>query len=241
MTLLTSLLKAALVFFGYLGIHYACAFTLPLPSAGYTVCANLAAVAASAGAFLLQKRDPLAVAGIRSLPWQKVLASVGTGVGFCLLVRLFMLTVPAPESWNNAYSDRVETVSNAPSWLFCLSTVVIAPIAEEWVFRGLIFRSLKNGLPCIFAVLLCSAAFAALHGTVIWMLYTFFLGVLLCMLYECTQSLWACIACHAAFNIMGQIPFIGIVPDAVTVGIFIVGALIFAASLSRLLFSKRSL
>jgi len=241
MTLLPSVCKAALAFFGYLGIHYACAFILPLPSAGYTVCANLTAVAVSAAVFLLQGRSALSYAGVRALPWQKVLAAVGVGVGFCLLIRLVMLTVPFPESWNSAYADRVNAVSRtSPPWLLYLSTIVVAPLAEEWVFRGLVLRVLKNGMPRPVAVLLCSAAFAALHGTVVWMLYTFVLGLLLCVLLECTHSLWACIACHAAFNVMGQIPFIGILPEAAVIAVFAVGILMFVCTLGWLLFPKRT-
>ncbi len=223
--------KAVLVFFGYLGIHYACAYTLPLSATGYTVCANVTAVLMFALVCILRKKDPLSVAGVRVMPLSRWLAAVGAGVGGCLLVRMMMLTVPFPESWTESYAERVELAQQAPVWVLYLSSVIVAPIVEELIFRGLIFRSLKGGMPRIVAALVSSAVFAVLHGTIMWMLYTFLLGLVLCVLYEKTRSLWACIACHMAFNIMGQIPFIGMLPDAVSIGIFAAGGVIFVGSL----------
>lgn len=230
-TILLAATKAALAFFGYLGIHYACAYTIPLPSAGYTICANLTAVLVFAFVCVLQKKDPLAAAGVRAMHVPQWLCAVGAGVGGCLLVRLMMLTVPFPEGWTQSYSERVELVRLAPAWMLYLSSVVVAPLAEELVFRGLVYRSLKGGMPRLLAAALSSLLFAVLHGTIVWMLYTFLLGVLLCVLYERTRSLLACIACHVAFNIMGQIPLVGVLPDAVTVAVFAAGALVFAGSL----------
>lgn len=223
--------KAVLAFFGYLGIHYACAYTLPFSSAGYTVCANVTAVSVFCLLCLWQRKCPFAAAGARAMRVPHWLCAVGAGVGGCLLVRLMMLTVPFPESWTQHYTERVELVAQAPTWLMYLSTVVVAPLTEELVFRGLIYRSLKGGMPRVVAVLLSSAVFAALHGTIMWMLYTFLLGVLLCALYESIRSLWACVACHAAFNIVGQISFVGKIPDAATTAVFAVGGAIFVGSL----------
>lgn len=223
--------KAVLAFFGYLGIHYACAWTLPFPSAGYTICANVTAVLVFALVCVVRKRDPLSSAGVRGMRVPLWIAAAGAGVGGCLLVRLMMLTVPFPEGWTQSYAERVELVQQAPVWMIYLSSIVVAPLTEELVFRGLIYRSLKGGMPRIVAALLSSAVFAVLHGTIMWMIYTFLLGLLLCALYEKTRSLWACIACHMAFNIMGQIPFIGILPDAAVIAIFAAGAVMFAGSL----------
>lgn len=230
MTILTSLFHAALVFFGYLGIHYTFAYTLPLSSAGYTVCANLTAVAVSAVILLSQKRKPFATAGVCPIGLPQVLAALGAGVGFSLLIRLAMLTIAVPESWSESYAERVELVSQSPVWVRYLSSVAVAPFAEEWVFRGLVYRRLKSAMPRVAAIVVSSALFAVLHGTVIWMLYTFALGVLLCVLYEKTRSLWACIACHTAFNVMGQIPLVGVLPDVAVIGIFVLGAAMFLLS-----------
>jgi len=63
------------------------------------------------------------------------------------------------------------------------------------------------------------------------MLYTWLLGMVLCRVYECTRSVWLCAIAHAAFNGMGQIPLIGVLPDAAVTALFFMGLLAMAFSL----------
>ncbi len=231
MTFLVTLLKAALIFFGYYATHIVCAVLLPLSSVGYTICANVLFLLLVAVVALVRRRSPFEAIGARRLRTSYVLAAAGTGIGGCLLVRLMMMTVPFPESWTQSYTERVETVMQAPAWLLYISSIVVAPIAEEAVFRGRIYRSLKKGMSLPIAALLSSAMFAVLHGTIVWMLYTFLLGLLLVWLYEKTHSLWSCVACHTAFNIMGQVPLGGAWPNAVTVAVLAVGVILFIGSI----------
>lgn len=80
---------------------------------------------------------------------------------------------------------------------------VIAPIAEELFFRGFVFTSLRRwGLwP---AALVAGAIFGAIHlGSAPDALYLPILaifGVVLCLLYARTGSLYPCIALHAINN-----------------------------------------
>lgn len=228
MRFLSSLFKAVLIFFGYYATHIVCAVLLPLSSVGYTICANLLFLLFVAITALARRRSPLKAVGVRTMRRSHWFAAVGLGVGGSVLVRLMMLTVPFPESWTQSYTERVDAVMQAPAWLLYLSTVVLAPIAEEVVFRGLMYRGLKKGMPRIFAAALSSAMFAVLHGTIMWMLYTFLLALLLVWLYEKTQSLWACMACHTAFNVAGQI---SLGDGALRIVIIVAGVAIFVISL----------
>lgn len=89
-----------------------------------------------------------------------------------------------------------------------VSLVVLPPLVEEVVVRGLIFTSLRKKLKFIGAALLTSLIFAAAHlpeGGDSGPLYiaaidTFLLSVVLCFLREKTGSLWAGITLHALKN-----------------------------------------
>jgi membrane protease YdiL (CAAX protease family) len=48
--------------------------------------------------------------------------------------------------------------------LLCLAIVVVAPLAEEIVFRGYLFTALRTLLPAPATQLLTAAAFGAVHG-----------------------------------------------------------------------------
>ncbi len=234
MVFLISCLKAIAVFGGYLAAHYMCAWWLPFSSNGNAIVANAAAVTLLITASLGLGRDPLKTLGGARFPINKLLVAIGLGLGTCFLVRLMMITVPFPASWSQQYTSRVEAVETSAVWLRYIAVMVVAPLAEELVFRGVIYRMMRGGMHAVFAATLSSALFAVLHGTPVWMLYTFFLGVVLCVVYERTQSVWMCAVCHAAFNIMGQIPLIGVLPNGVVVVVFAMGVMMFALSLWRI-------
>jgi membrane protease YdiL (CAAX protease family) len=85
-----------------------------------------------------------------------------------------------------------------------MGAVVLAPVAEEFFFRGFIYATLRRGSSPLVATLLTSVAFGFAHklsGYPVWALVMVgFAGVALCVVYERTGSIWPCIAVHAANN-----------------------------------------
>jgi len=78
--------------------------------------------------------------------------------------------------------------------------VVIAPVAEEFIFRGVLFTFIKQlGFPKI-AWIGVSLLFAFIHADVAIFIPLFVLALALTWLYEMTDSLAAPIATHALFN-----------------------------------------
>ena len=81
-----------------------------------------------------------------------------------------------------------------------VSVSVIAPIAEESVFRGVIFTSLRESWGEGWAIVASGILFGAIHLDPLVMIPTALLGMLLARVYSSTRSLWASIACHATYN-----------------------------------------
>jgi membrane protease YdiL (CAAX protease family) len=78
--------------------------------------------------------------------------------------------------------------------------VIVAPICEEFVFRGYIYGTLKR-FSCRFFAATISALFFAVVHTSLWQLAPLFIvGFCLAIIYEKTGSLWAAILTHAMFN-----------------------------------------
>jgi len=81
-----------------------------------------------------------------------------------------------------------------------LAVTVFGPVAEELVFRGLIFRLGRRHWGFLPAALISSLVFGLAHGEP-WFLFGLVgLGVLLAYIYDRTHSLTACIVTHSAHN-----------------------------------------
>ncbi len=78
--------------------------------------------------------------------------------------------------------------------------VVVGPLVEELVFRGVIAGSLDSHFGLRVAVLASAAAFAAYHLTPWVLVPTFVLGVALAWLALTRETLWPAYALHALYN-----------------------------------------
>jgi membrane protease YdiL (CAAX protease family) len=93
-----------------------------------------------------------------------------------------------------------------------LMAVVVAPIAEEIIFRGYFYGIIRRYGGRIPAILTSSLLFAAIHVHLPSFPGLFLLALILCLVYERTGSLWANITLHAAFNAITIISLI-LCPD----------------------------
>lgn len=85
-------------------------------------------------------------------------------------------------------------------FLVIIAAVVIAPLAEETLFRGFVYGVLKRYTDAPFAALASSLMFAVIHMHVGSLLPLCMLAVLFCLAYEITGCLLAPMLLHAMFN-----------------------------------------
>lgn len=83
---------------------------------------------------------------------------------------------------------------------------ILAPLTEELVFRGLLYRAWEAKWGWIPAMLASSALFAAYHPNIV---PAFVAGILYACVYRRTGSIWAPILVHAAFNVLVWYPMLG--------------------------------
>lgn len=81
-----------------------------------------------------------------------------------------------------------------------VALVVIAPIAEELLFRGYLFGKLRTAFSFWPAALASSALFGLVHGQWNVAIDTFVLGMFLSYLREATGSVWPAVLLHALKN-----------------------------------------
>lgn len=90
-----------------------------------------------------------------------------------------------------------------------LGVVVLAPIWEEAVFRGLVQGGLRRRWPVRAAVPVTAACFAAAHGVPVLLAYLFTVGIGLGVLREVHRTLWAPVLAHATVNALASATLLG--------------------------------
>ena len=81
-----------------------------------------------------------------------------------------------------------------------LLTAVIAPISEEVLFRGLLFRYLRSAMGVTPAILCSAAMFTVMHDSITSWGPLMALGSILAWTYHRSGDLWIPIFIHAIFN-----------------------------------------
>lgn len=85
--------------------------------------------------------------------------------------------------------------------LFGLMAIVMAPVTEETLFRGIFYPAIKDlGYPRV-ALWLTALTFAATHANLVTFGSLVFFAIALTSLYEHTESLWVPIGAHSLFNL----------------------------------------
>ena len=90
---------------------------------------------------------------------------------------------------------------------FVVFSILIAPVAEEILFRGVLYPAIKQfGFPRL-ALWGTAVLFAAIHVNVPIFLPLLALGLALALLYEATNNLLATITAHGLFNAVNIVVF----------------------------------
>ena len=105
------------------------------------------------------------------------------------------------------YNKMMEAYTTEPSFLFLFTVIILGPVSEELLFRGLILRQMKLAVEksakqkrLLLANVLQAALFALYHGNLIQGIYAFIFGMLLGDLYIKTDSLIMPICLHILIN-----------------------------------------
>lgn len=85
-------------------------------------------------------------------------------------------------------------------YLAFITLVLVAPFAEETLFRGYLYGKLKKSVPIWLAILVTSLIFGLFHGAWNVGLDTLALSIVLCLLREITGGIWASILLHMTKN-----------------------------------------
>ena len=133
------------------------------------------------------------------------LEAITLGMGWVISQRI--------PGYANMNDQGIASLAREDFLLMALGTVVLVPLTEEVLFRGVVFGSLMKGKPWIaYAASVCLFSLVHFHGYIgimdpLTMLVSFLqyvpAGIGLAFCYHHSGSLFAPVLIHAAFNAMG--------------------------------------
>lgn len=120
-------------------------------------------------------------------------------IAFSLALNNLVLLSDLAE-YSIAYQETAEVLYSPSLMVQILCLGIVTPIMEEYIFRGLIFKRLRNRFSVRRAIVSSALFFGIYHGNLVQMIYGTLSGILLAYLYEKYGSLKAPILAHMLMN-----------------------------------------
>lgn len=154
---------------------------------------------------ILKLKENWADLGVIDWPkWEDILFGI---CGFVIAIMAagiltFILQKVLPGvDWAQKQNVGFDKISSKSDMLMAfVALVVLAPIFEELVFRGWLYRKLKKIAPVGVSILLVSLLFAAMHGQWNVGVTVFALSVVTCLIQEFTGTVYGGIFLHMLKN-----------------------------------------
>ena len=152
-------------------------------------------IARKAGALIPQKT----AAG--KLTAGEVTLIFGMGAAFSQFANMFVALLQSFIDYQE-YQETMDQITGNKSLGFLIICMgVIAPIAEEVVFRWLIYLRLRDYMKMGAAAVISGLIFGIYHGNLVQAVYASILGMVFACFLELTGNLWTSVLLHMGANI----------------------------------------
>ena len=142
---------------------------------------------------------PVGLARAVAVTLTAIVAAIGGSMVLGYLVELLGVPVQEQETVLRIVQGS-RTGWTLDAILLAVSTLLLAPVAEEWLFRGLLFRRIRGraGRPMAYAI--SALAFGLIHFNPVGLPIYIWLGLVFAVTYERTGWLGAAMAVHLGNN-----------------------------------------
>ncbi len=146
----------------------------------------------------------------KALPFRNIILIIGAGY-FTQLGISMLLTVLLPlfPKISNQYSEIIDSIAGEINFVTIFSTVILAPIAEELIFRGLTFRgTIRHWNNFMLVNTLQALYFGVYHMNIVQGIYAFVMGLVFGYVAYRLNNVFASMIFHAAVNGSGFLLFV---------------------------------
>jgi len=113
------------------------------------------------------------------------------------------------------YNDMMDSVGlNSMDWKMIVLTVLLAPVNEECIMRGIILTRLKRKMIPVLAIIISAVYFGIFHLNVVQGIYAGVLGLFMAYIAYKYRSIIPSIIFHAMFNALNYI--VMALPESIT-------------------------
>jgi uncharacterized protein len=190
-----------------------------------TLGLDLCIVAAVVGIAAVTARPRLWHFGLNPAPLARAVGVTVAAIGAFIAFELVYAAIFDPKNPQRIVEDLGADQSTALLVTGALVVIMVAPVAEELLFRGFLFRVLRVRMSFWPAAVIDGVLFGLVHGSFVILPVLAFLGIALCWVYERTGSLFPCIAIHVLNNTLAY----GATTDGGWVAAGAIGAAMLAA------------
>ena len=125
---------------------------------------------------------------------------------FRLMTVSGMSLMPIPEAYVTATAESVADLYVVPVWVQVVGGTILAPIAEEILYRGFIQTRVSKAYNPIAGIIVTSVIFGASHcGSLLWAVWAGLTALALSYIRYKTGSILPCIVFHCVTNAIGDL------------------------------------
>ena len=136
------------------------------------------------------------------LPDKKSIALIGLlGMSAAVSVNA-IVSISGLAYFSPKYQQVSQIIYSGGIFMEIVSAVIAAPILEELLFRGMIYRRLRDFCNAKLAIIISAVFFGVFHGNLVQFVYAFIIGLMLAYVYEKMKTIWAPIVFHVGANLL---------------------------------------
>ena len=144
--------------------------------------------------------------GLRRAPFWRTVGWAALGMVSFYVIAAIYSAIVSPDAEQTVAQDLGADQGTIGLIVAGIMVICVAPFAEEFFFRGFFYRALRSRYSVLVAALIDGFLFGIIHydfsgaDALLILPPLALLGVMFCLVYEKTQTLWPVIALHSFNN-----------------------------------------
>lgn len=132
-----------------------------------------------------------------------LLLLLGAGLAFYVNLFVGILQIFVQD---NTYQNMMESITTGYSlWEMILWMGIVAPMAEETIFRWLMYLRLRDYMKIPAAAIISGVIFGIFHGNFVQIIYAGILGTVMAYILEMSGNRWSSVLLHIGANVFSLI------------------------------------